>query len=1017
LTGIRFRVLGAVGAERGGKPLALGSTKQRCMLALLLLEPNRLVHVDRLTSLLWGEHPPPAARGTLQAYVSRLRQALRVDPEVALTSSGPCYRLDADPDRIDLQRFRRLVGQAAETGGEPAVALLREALALWRGRALDDVAPEHLRSTVCANLNDERLNAWETLADLELGRGHHTVVLRDLTDLAEQYPLRERLAAQLMIALYRNSQRADALAHYRALRSRLAVELGIDPPAKLDDLHRRMLRDDAGLLAGSARTSPPLGAGGDARPSEAGAPVVVPAQLPADLATFTGRGADLGQLPDPQEFAGAMVVAAIDGMAGVGKTTLAVHWAHRIAGHFPDGHFFIDLHSHSGDLEPVTAQTALDRLLRDLGVPGERVPDGLDARAGLYRSVLAGRRVLIVLDDAGREEQVRPLLPGSPGCLAIVTSRRRLAGLEAAYQVSLDVPPQSEAAALFTRVASTRALADEPAVAEVLTLLGRLPLAIRIAAARLRARPSWTPRYLAERLRDERHRLAELDTGERGVAAAFALSINGLPDAQRRLFRLLGLHPGADLDAPAAAALTAGTAGTDVGMLLERLVDENLLLSPHPGRYQLHDLVRAYAAERATAEEPEAARGDALTRLFDHYADTAARAAHLLYPHDAAVAAVVVAADPDRFIDVQQAADWLDGELPNLVATAAHAARCGDAAHPLRLSRILWRHLAERSRFGVALALYGHTLDAAAQAGDAAGQARALVDLGTVHGRLGHFEESLTHLRHALELYRSVADRQGEVRTLSNLGVVHERLGHYQQAIDHLNQALPLYRSAGDLAAEASALVNLGISYGRLGRHAESLDHLLRALALHRKTGNRGGEGRTLVNLGLVYERTGRDDDALEHHRQALDLFAALGSVDQQGDPFNGIGNVLRRRGEYAEAIEHHHRALELFRAVGNQGGEAEALNDLGRTLRAAGRGAEALARHLESLPLAERARDRYEQARALEGIARGYADLDDTAQAVGYGQGALALFTDLGAPESGEMSARLNGWAPPPSR
>ena len=382
---------------------------------------------------------------------------------------------------------------------------------------------------MCANLNDERLAAWESLIDVELRRGNHAAAQREIADLTEQHPLHERLAAQRVIALYRAGQRADALAHYQAIRSRLSAELGTDPSPALRALYQRMLRNDPTLDAS------------DRPPPAAGSTSGTAAQLPADPVTFTGRAEELGHLPRPEDMAGIAATVVIDGMAGVGKTALAVHWARQIRGHSPDGQMFLDLHGHTRDVKPVEPADALDRMLRDLDLPGERIPHELDARAGLYRSVMAGRRMLILLDNVVSDSQVVPLLPGTPGCLAVITSRRRLVGLDAAFQLSLDVPPPPDAVALFTLIAGARARADQAAVGEVTALVGYLPLAVRVAAARMRARPMWTPAHLAGRLRDEYRRLIELDAGHRRVEAAFTLSSASLPSDQRRLYRLLGL--------------------------------------------------------------------------------------------------------------------------------------------------------------------------------------------------------------------------------------------------------------------------------------------------------------------------------------------------------------------------------------------------------------------------------------------------------------------------------------------
>ena len=992
---VEFRLLGGVDAHVDGQPVPLGTAKQRCLLALLLLDVNAPIHVDRLIGLLWVDQVPAEARASVQVYISRLRRALADHADVALVTTGPCYQLRADADQIDLHRFRRLVAEAAGHPDDEAVRLYRRALSLWRGPALDDVAPPHLRQTVCANLNDERLAAWESLIDVELRRGNHAALLREVADLTEQHPLHEGLAAQRMIALYRSGQHASALAHFQTIRARLSTELGMDPSAALSALHQRMLRND-----------PTLAADGQPPPAAESVPAT-PAQLPADLATFTGRAEELRDLPRPEDMAGIAATVAIDGMAGVGKTALAVHWAHRIRDHFPDGQFFLDLHGHTRDVEPVDPATALDRMLRDLGLPGARIPHELDARAALYRSVLAGRRMLILLDSVVSESQVLPLLPGTPGCLAVITSRRRLIGLDAAFQLSLDVPPPPDAVALFTLIAGARTRADEAAAGELAALVGHLPLAVRVAAARLRARPVWTTAHLVRRLRDEHRRLVELDAGQRGIEAAFTLSSVSLRSDQRRLYRLLGLHPGPEYDAYAAAALTGGAAG-HAGQLLEQLVDENLLQSHRPDRYQMHDLLRVHAAGRAQAEESEADRRAALTRLFAYYAETAAAATHLLYPHDARPEPESTEVAPVAFAGPAQAAAWLDAELPNVLATAGYATRHGWPDYVTRVSWALWRHLAERSQFTAASVLHGHAMESARLSGDIAGQARALVDLGTVHGRQGRFDQAVDHFQRALPLYRETGDLPGEARAMGSLGLALDRTGDYQRAVEYLEQALDLQRRSGAYGGEASTMGNLGMVYGRLGRYEDALGWLERALARHRELGNRGSEVRTLNNIGIAHARLGHLDEALDCQRRSIDLLRELGNEDQTGEPLAEIGNLLRQRGEYDQALEHHRQALAVFRRVDVRGSESATLNDLGLTLRAAGRPAEALDRHRDGLRIAEQASDRYEQARALYGMADAHRDLGDPERARRHWQRALEIFTELGTPEADEVRAQL---------
>lgn len=1016
---IELRILGSVEAVVDGRSVSLGTAKQRCLLAMLALDAPRPVHIERLIDLLWGDAPSQGARSTVRAYVSRLRAALAGCPGIALTTVGPCYRLDVSPDQVDVHLFRRLVADAADavaTGSDRrGTVLFRQALALWRGRPLDDVAPPHLRSTLCAHLTEEWLAAWEVLADAELRLGNHAELLHELRELAEHHPLRERLAAQLVVALYRNGQRADALAHHLRLRSRLSTELGIDPSPEFDALYQRILRDDPALTL--AVRNPPAMAGTAVGPAAA-AVQVVPAELPADLATFTGRTTELERLAGlytDAERPAAMMLAAIDGMAGVGKTALAVRWAHRVRHLFPDGQLFVDLHGHSHDAAPVEPVAALERLLRSLGVPGERLPHGRDELAALYRSTLADRRVMVVFDNAGAEEQVRPLLPGAPGCLVVVTSRRRLTGLDGACTLSLDVLPLPDAVELLHRVVGSGPSTpdDAGAVEEIVDVVGRLPLAVRIAAGRLRARPSWRPAHLAALLRDERERLSELDSGRQGVAAAFSLSYRELPDPARRLFRLLGLHPGRDIDQHAAATLT-GTGVPDTRRVLEDLVDTHLVLSPAPGRYALHDLLRSYAAARAVEEEQEPGRREALTRLFEGYAHTAAAATALIYPQGPRPqgspppdAGSGVDGGADRFTDAAQASTWLDAELPNLLASAAYATEHGWPAYAGELSRTLWRHLHERSDFAAALALHGQAARAARGRGDPRGEAGSLIDLGTVHGRIGDHRRALDHLQQALTLYRQIGDRAGTMRALGNLGVVSERLGHYERALDHLHEALDLCHD-GAPAGEATALLNLGIVYGRLGRYDLSVDHLDRALALLRAAGNRGSEARALTNLGIVHARLGDSERALDRCQQALAIFRAAGSSDQEGYALTGIGVVHAQNGRYDQALELLRRAIDLFREAGNRSGESDALNDLGRTLCRTGRAADALACHQRSLALAEQTDDRYERGRALDGLAHARRALGDLDQARSDWEAAAALYTELGVPDVDEVLKSL---------
>ncbi|WP_405149968.1 NB-ARC domain-containing protein [Sphaerisporangium sp. NBC_01403] len=713
---MRFRVLGTLEARSGSNRLVrLGAAKQRALLAVLLLNVNRPVHVDRLVEALWPQRPPRTAAVALRTYVSALRRVLGLtDPaDAPLLSTVPGgYQMRLSPADLDLLTFEELVaqGQQAMAGGRPVLAAerLRRALGLWRGRPFEDVALDPRLGAELIRLEERKAAAQETWIDAQLALGNHGDLLAELGELVAEQPLRERLRAQWMLALYRSGRQAEALRAYRDLRGQLVRELGVEPSPPLQRLHRQ-------ILTGHPDLAPPV-VGAGARPG----PPPVPRQLPRDIPSFTGRAAELARLRalvHQADRPGAPVIGAIDGMAGVGKTTLAVHAAHRLAGGFADGQVFVDLHGFTQGVSPVYPADALEQLLRSLGVPGEQIPHDLDARAALYRSRLAGKRVLILLDNAAEEAQVRPLLPGAPGCLTLVTSRRRLTGLEDVRPLSLDVLPRGDALALFTSSAGERRVAGQPPelLTEIVELCGRLPLAIRIAAARLRGRPGWTPAHLADRLRDHQHRLGELEVGRLSVTATMDLSYHHLSPGRQGMYRLLGLHPGPDIERHAAAAL-AGTTPQHASRLLDDLVDAHLLHEPVPGRYCFHDLLRAHATATLADEDTDADRRTALTRLFDHYIHTASAAMGLAHPHEPGHPPPVrTPAGPAQALhDQARAVEWLDAELTNLLATVVHAARHGWPAHALHLSATLDRHLRTRAHYTYARTLHSNALQAVA---------------------------------------------------------------------------------------------------------------------------------------------------------------------------------------------------------------------------------------------------------------------------------------------------------------
>ncbi|WP_433363560.1 tetratricopeptide repeat protein [Actinoplanes sp. CA-142083] len=1004
---LRFELLGPLRAWRGDAPVVLAGVKQQTVLAVLLLAAGRPVAVERIVATVWGAAPPPSVTHLVQTYVSRLRQALDLGPHLVSTDAG--YLLRLDPAQLDVSAFDRHL-DAAQQGHErgdlaAAAGEVAAALALWQGEPMGGLGGEAV-DVARQRLAERRLTALELRATVDLDGGRHADAIADLSRLVKEYPLQERLWALLMLALYRADRQAEALSTYATARSLLVEELGVEPGAGLTRMHQRILAADP-TLAGAA----PAAAGRAARDD-----------LPADVADFTGREAELGSLLAAPGLAPptAAVVLAVDGMAGVGKSALAVHVAHRLSGRFPDGRLFIDLHAHSEGSPPVEPAAALDQLLRALGVPGEEIPVALDERAARWRAELAGRRVLLVLDNARSAAQVRPLLPGTAGCLTLVTSRRRLADLDSTAVVSLDVLPPPEAAELFHRILGAGRGAED--VAEVVGLCDRLPLAIRIAAARLRARPSWTVGHLASRLRDRRRVLTELAVGDRSVAASFALSYAQLTAPQQRLFRLLGLAFGADFD----AGLAAAAAGEPIDGLLDDLLDVHLLQEPAPGRYRFHDLLREHAAALA-AEEPAAGR-DAVGRMLDHYLRTAVAAADTLFPRTRQERPHLDA--KPAFADAASARAWLDAERVNLVAAVGHAAAGGWAAHATGLAATLRLYLDSGTHHVDALAVHGLARDAARDAGE---RAVALHNLAKACWRLGRYEEADGHLREALPalrgeagiletlgatryslgryddaiafygeaalIHRSGGDRVAEATALNNIGVIQERQGRYREVLDLCEQALEIYREHGDRTGEADALCNAGNALWRLGRYEAARDHLEEALVIHRETGDSGWEAHTLNSLGNVLSSLGRHREALAHCDAALAIQRRSGELAEEAATLGDRGVIHRLLGQCQESLADLGRALEIARETGDRGLEIQALNGQGETLLALGLPAEASDRHTAALALARETGDRHEEARAHDGLARALPDAGE------HRALAMAIYTELEVPEARSFS------------
>ncbi|KUO14237.1 hypothetical protein AQJ58_01895 [Streptomyces sp. DSM 15324] len=1003
----------------------LGPAKRRTLLAALLVDAGRWVSAETLIDRVWGEEPPAQVRATLYAHVARIRGALAealpylgdgetgnapARPPLVRGSGG--YRLDVPRDLVDAHRFRDLVTTARLSGASAAarVAVLREAMGLWRGEPLAGL-PGDWAARTRESWTQQRIHAVLDWADAELRVGGHPVVVDVLSALVAEHPLVEPLAVALMRALHAAGRAPEALACYIALGKRLAEELGTAPGAEARHAHRTIL---GGKAAGPGTRRPPP-ATATAPAVATGRPSSVPAQLPMEAAGFTGREEELARLDKllvgASDRPSAVVVSAVSGTAGVGKTALAVHWAHRIRDRFPDGQLYVNLRGYDPE-RPVTAADALVRFLTALGVPGQDVPPEPDDRAARYRSEIADRRMLIVLDNAATVEQVRPLLPGAGTCAVLVTSRDSLAGLvarEGAHRLDLDLLPADAARALLRRLVGPRAEAEPDAVDALAAQCARLPLALRVAAELAVARPATPLADLVGELTDQQRRLDLLDADgdpRAAVTAVFSWSLRQLPTDAARAFRLLGLHPGPDLDVHAAAALT-GCDPADARRMLDVLARAHLVQRVDGTRYGMHDLLRAYATRLATAEDAPQAREAALDRLFDHYLATAAAAMTCLHPAEAHLRPPAPEAATPDLSDPDAARAWLNAERACLTAMSAHTATHGRPSHAIRLSLTLYRHLIT-GRHTDGLTIHGHARDAARLLGDPASEARALLGIGTAHWQLARHEPARRYLQEALTLFRQADDPPGEARALVNLGLVDERLGRFRSAVGLLEQALVLYRNAGDRSGEAVVLKDLATVEGQLGRYGEAADRLQQALALLRAVGNRYLEAHALNDLGTVEARLGRLDSAARHQEQALVLLREVGDRYGEAGALHSLGVVHTRLDRPAEAAECHRQALALYLQNGDRDGEARALNGLGEAARAAGRPLDAVPHHTDALAIAEDIGNPGQQARAHSGLGDAHRALGDTPLAVTCYERALTLYTDLGMPESATLRTTL---------
>ena len=935
---MEFGILGPL--QVNGVDVALAG-KLRIVLAALLLRANRVVPVDSLVDALWDDAPPPSARTTLQGYVKQVRRLPGLAIAERVVTRSPGYLIEVQPGEFDLDRFTGLYdrGRAAAVTAdwEQAAALLAGALTLWRGDPLADVPSAALRRTELPRLGELRMRAVESWVEAGLRLGRHGDLVMELRRLVTAEPLREGLHAQLMLALYRGGRQSEALEAFRGIDRRLRDDLGIGAGPGLRELHQRILTADPSLDDGPAARL-------DGAPVDASAPSAIPArdrptvamplmpaQLPPDAADFTGREEqvkllrDLLAVPPDTGRPGAVVISAVAGMGGIGKTALAVHVAHRLRARFPDGQLYVTL---QGATSPLRPSEVLARFLRDLGDPDAVIPAGEDERAARYRSLLAGQRLLIVLDDARDAAQVRPLLPGSAGCAVIVTSRGILAGLAGAAQLSLDVLNDEEARGLFAAIVGMDRVVTEPeATSRVLASCAGLPLAVRIAGARLASRPRWSIADLATRLAGERGRLGELAAGDLAVRASFAVSYDALGTEHggagdhsnlARVFRLMGLPSGLTvLSLPAIAAL-AGEAFGPVAAALEVLTDAHLLQGPAPDRYRLHDLLRRYAAELAEGTDSASERDAALGRLLTWYAGQAVAAARLLFPaHPFPVVVPTLATPPASLGDATEARGWCTAELGNLGAAVSLAAdRWPAIAAQIPIAMERFFHWAPASHAEACLAMSEAGVRAARRLADDTALSAVLMVLGWACKVTGRMPDAGDCFAEALEIRRRGGDRIGEAMALNSMGTNLHSQSRFEEALGCLRSALDTLADAGEQHGVTAAMVlnNTADTLRCLGRYDEALARVQQSLAIHGKIGEPFGTSITETTLAETYLGMGRYEDAVRHCRQAMAAQDDMAwESDIRADGLCCLGAALAALGRADEARDAWQAALPIL--------------------------------------------------------------------------------------------------------
>jgi DNA-binding SARP family transcriptional activator/tetratricopeptide (TPR) repeat protein len=979
---VKFRILGPLEILDGSERLELGGARQQIVIATLLLSANRVVTMDRLLEAIYGEDLPPTARSQAQIAISSLRRLFAsYISDTVISTHAHGYVIQVDSGQLDSQQFDELVAtaRAAREASQPdqAVASYRDALRLWRGPAFDGIDSQLIR-VAASRLDEQRISTNEDRISLELDLTRHHELVGELTELVEEYPLRERLRGQLMLALYRCDRTAEALQVYRQARRTLIDELGIEPSERLQNLEHSILTSDPAL---------------DPTPEPVTArPVAhqVPRLLPTDIADFTGRDEEIEQINrylDPgAEERHAVPVVVIMGKAGVGKTSIAVHASHGVAHHFPDGQLFADLHG--GGSHTLSPMQVLERFLRALGVPGSQIPESLDERAEVYRNLLADRKILVVLDDAVSESQVSPLLPGRSVAAVIITSRRRLAGLPGVTHVEAKVFDAKMSLDLLARIAGdVRVQTQSEAAAEVAEQCGHLPLALRIAGARLSARPHWSIHQLVERLSDETRRLDELRHGDMGIRSSISLTYESTDEQARQLFRRLAL-----IDLPLfpgwMSAVLVELPLADAEDLLDDLVNAQLIETTGDGsgvhsQYRFHDLIRVFARERLAAEEPAAERKAALERALGGLLGLAEEAHRRHYGRDYArlKSEALRVALPERLVDqlLSDPMDWFERERTTLISGVRQAAQAGF----VELSWTLAFTAVTLFESGVYLDDWRETHDIALEACQKAhhvrGQAAMLYSIGTLQLARLRFDQAQQDFAAAAELFEAAADDQGIALVTRNIASIDRLSGRLDDATRGYEEALAIFRGTGDQVAAATVLHSLAKVKLELREVDDAKELLSDALRLSQTGPCRRVEAQVLHRIGEANLLSADLADAVAAFELALPRVRDLGDAIGEAYVLRGVGVAKVRQGDYDRAREALQGSLDLARTIGERLAEAQALLGLSELALACGDPGQAVVFGQQASDVFRDMGALLYDARALTQLSAAHAALGDT--------------------------------------